>query len=981
MGKLSAVVVRNNFVTPESVDNYAGNIGYQNKKSGRREEVLKQYEKFEEYVDSYMANPEKSTGLFTKEKNNLTTEEVQKYKDIFEMAQGNGSLLWRPIISFDNAFLEEHGLYRSKDLWVDESKMKEYIRTGVNQMLHNENLDHAVWIGSFHYNTDNLHAHIAVVEPDPIRPKKLYERDGRVSEEFVGRFKLSSMKKCRSYLTNEIMGDKSVNIRVNDLIRKSIVGKKKETLLHKEVRFRKKFLTIYDQLPQQKNRWNYNDSLMRNVRPLIDDLSRQFLIEFQNIEFLELKDLIWQQNERYQELYGRNHKKSNYFMNKTADLYSRLGNAILKEMKAYDEVLQVESIKRKMPEKIVYEELPEMKMIDETFVEEYENAIEDLLEFPIEDMYIEWTDRYKEARAFLYGTDEMQPDFELAFEKMHMEAEFGNILAIYDMGEMYYYGRGLDVNLDQANQYYKKALRGLEQILNKKPKNENSKREQKSRDYVKYRIGKMYYSGKGTEKNMEKAFQAFEGNTSTYAVYTLGLMYKNGDWVEKNPERAFAYLKKAAEGGMPYAAYEVAKMYEEGLGTKMDLGKAEKSYKIALSGFEKFLKSSPDDRLFYRVGMMCEFGKGTETDKEKAIEHYERAAFLGNIQAHISLARIYLEEEKIEKIKLAVTYLEKACLSNDSRVQYELGKLYLMEIPEIQDYEKGITYLREAAEQENVYASYQLGKFYLKGPEEYRDYEKGIGYLRKAIEQNNEYAKYTLGTFYVTGPEEYQNYEEGIAYLQEAAEQENVYAKYQLGKFYLMAEPGYKNEELAEFYLLSVIDMDNAAAKYLLGNLYSDRDSKKYDPQKAEMYFKEVIGGENHYSEYAQLKLGRLYQDKNSSLYDRKKAIECLKPLAERDNPEANLMMGVIYLQGKRSKSDMKTAREYFKRAEMFENEYAKEFIRSMDKKSPGSLKHHNNRQLNEALGALRRGIKNESQKAINEYEFERSLNQEILIE
>ena len=46
-----------------------------------------------------------------------------------------------------------------------------------------------------------------------------------------------------------------------------------------------------------------------------------------------------------------------------------------------------------------------------------------------------WTDRYKEAREYLYGTMEAEPDEEAAHEIMLEEAEQGNAYAMHDMGK------------------------------------------------------------------------------------------------------------------------------------------------------------------------------------------------------------------------------------------------------------------------------------------------------------------------------------------------------------------------------------------------------------------------------------------------------------------------------------------------------------------------------------------------------------------
>ena len=47
--------------------------------------------------------------------------------------------------------------------------------------------------------------------------------------------------------------------------------------------------------------------------------------------------------------------------------------------------------------------------------------------------YAAWTDIYKEARGYLYGTQEAEPDAEAAYEIMKEEAENGNAYAMHDM--------------------------------------------------------------------------------------------------------------------------------------------------------------------------------------------------------------------------------------------------------------------------------------------------------------------------------------------------------------------------------------------------------------------------------------------------------------------------------------------------------------------------------------------------------------------
>ncbi|WP_331805927.1 relaxase MobL [Virgibacillus dokdonensis] len=52
-------------------------------------------------------------------------------KQQFQLGQKKGSPMWQDVLSFDNAFLEEQGLYNSKTKQLDERRMKNIVRGAV----------------------------------------------------------------------------------------------------------------------------------------------------------------------------------------------------------------------------------------------------------------------------------------------------------------------------------------------------------------------------------------------------------------------------------------------------------------------------------------------------------------------------------------------------------------------------------------------------------------------------------------------------------------------------------------------------------------------------------------------------------------------------------------------------------------------------------------------------------------------------------
>ncbi|PKC51876.1 HCP-like protein, partial [Rhizophagus irregularis] len=68
-----------------------------------------------------------------------------------------------------------------------------------------------------------------------------------------------------------------------------------------------------------------------------------------------------------------------------------------------------------------------------------------------------------------------------------------------------------------------------------------------------FNLAKRYYNGKGTEKNLEKAFYWYQKaaeNGDENVMNYLANCYYNGKGTEKNLEKAFYWYQKAAENGV-----------------------------------------------------------------------------------------------------------------------------------------------------------------------------------------------------------------------------------------------------------------------------------------------------------------------------------------------------------------------------------------------------------------------------------------------
>ena len=380
-----------------------------------------------------------------------------------------------------------------------------------------------------------------------------------------------------------------------------------------------------------------------------------------------------------------------------------------------------------------------------------------------------WSDPYKQARRFLYGTEKEKPDFRKAMPLLRMEARGGNGYACYDLGRMYLLGLGCNVNEEEAQAWFRSALEAFQEAEQTAVK----------KGYLRYRIGKCHAHGHGTEQNYEESArwfrQAVEEN-NPFAAYSLGGQYLRGQGVEQSHEEAYRLYTMAAVRGNAYAQYQLGRMYRDGIGTGADLEESKRWYAKAYAGFLAMEAAMADDKLCYRLGSMNMTGTGTEVDLEKSRYYFEKAVELGSVDALYGLGRLYLKTEFSEyDPEKAVEYLELAAKDN-AFAKYQLGKLFCQGELVQKDIPRGLPLLEELAEAGVTFAAYLAGKVYLK-EEGWQDVQKAIRYFHMAAEDGNSYAEYQLGKIYYFGNGIRADREKGLEYLAQSAAHGNMYAE------------------------------------------------------------------------------------------------------------------------------------------------------------------------------------------------------------
>ena len=144
------------------------------------------------------------------------------------------------------------------------------------------------------------------------------------------------------------------------------------------------------------------------------------------------------------------------------------------------------------------------------------------------------------------------------FAETRREAEQGNVVAQFSLGNMYANGAGVPRNDAEAMRWYRKAA-------------------EQRHAAAQNNIGLMYVNGTGVSRNNIKAMEWFhkaaeQGHAT--ALYNLGLMYANGTGVPRNDAEAMRWYRKAAEQGHAAAQNNIGLMYVNGTGVSRNNIKA-----------------------------------------------------------------------------------------------------------------------------------------------------------------------------------------------------------------------------------------------------------------------------------------------------------------------------------------------------------------------------------------------------------------------
>ena len=235
--------------------------------------------------------------------------------------------------------------------------------------------------------------------------------------------------------------------------------------------------------------------------------------------------------------------------------------------------------------------------------------------------------------------------------KWHKKAiEHGSKNALFNMGFNYYKGEGVEKDLQEAKRLFEKASeRGL--------------------DTAQLYIGRILEDTNASCDEIVAAYKKAAEMGCAEAQNYLGYWYEIGEnGLVVDYQEAFRWYKKAAEQGYDLAQINIGYLYDNGLGVKENKREAVKWYKRAAS--------KNNVSAIYKVGLCYYFANGIGMDRREALKLFRKAAKDNHAGAICMIGDYYYEGCLVRKNKKeALKYYEKAAELGNEMAKESLDRI------------------------------------------------------------------------------------------------------------------------------------------------------------------------------------------------------------------------------------------------------------------------------------------------------------------
>ncbi|KAG0372975.1 hypothetical protein BGX24_012335, partial [Mortierella sp. AD032] len=414
-------------------------------------------------------------------------------------------------------------------------------------------------------------------------------------------------------------------------------------------------------------------------------------------------------------------------------------------------------------------------------------------------------------------------------------------------------------------------------------------------------------------------------NGSYSSVYNkIGDLLSCGDGSTPDFSSAMKWYRKAADQDDPEGQYNVAKMYEHGLGVPLDYSLAMHWYlKAASMGFNTAQCA---------IGYIYAGGRGVAKDYSEAMKWYLKAAESGqgSAMAKLRIARMYELGHGVPKDESAASmWFQLAIKHGDENAWALCAKAFafLSGVGVPKDLTKAFEFLLKAAQKRLLPAYEEVGFMYIHGRGTPQDYEQARFWFLKGARQGFQDAQYYLGAIYNQGLGIPKDDQTAFEWFLKSAKQGNVFAQTEVGDMYLHGKGVPQDYAKALEWLLIAAQQGFAAAQHSMGSIYLFGWGV---PSDLTVAFDWILKSAQQDYREAQAGVAMMYKTGLGTSQSDIKAVEWFRKAAEQGDASAQLELGKAYFLGQGVGRNVASAKELFRLAAEQEDEEAQAYLQQI---------------------------------------------------
>lgn len=647
----------------------------------------------------------------------------------------DGDIAWECIISFESyELMNSAGIFNQKDYGEVIQKVLPsfFKKVGIDP-------NNTIWWENYHINKAHPHMHVVFMEKDKTRTR------GKFTDKELKELKREIIKETLSRPSLEnLTGKNYVSFfKEKDEYKRQMIDKANTINLDNINNINE----LYKILPRS-GRLQYGSKIMAKYRPAINKIIDNILQD-ENIryDYMKFLDAIDQLDTIVNDVAGE--EIGNLKNTEMSKLYKQIGNILLKDYKQKYKLLKEEN--DKIITDNIFNQINEdmdIKLSEDTYdssmtddddknddsIKEYYLSVE--YKKLIRDIHDENKDHdYKQIKSKLLN--ECINKNPMAMEEMaklikaglikdegsasywyeqalkcyeRLDKKYPNDFYKYKIGKYYMYGLGCEKNEETAEKWFKESINNKNSLLalgylkqfganpdidlafecyfNAGERGNGMGYYRAARMISDHIIDKSVAMEHGLYKNALNSFLCSK-NKSENILMIMGEMYQKGLGCDVSVERSLdMYLKAYELHNNGDGAYKAAELLSN---LCPNDNRIETLYSEALKCYLSKIEAEPDDRAEYKVAKMFYKGVGTVKNVELAIKFGKEAASKGNVYASVLLAKIYMQDNKID---LALNQLNDCMSKNDPTVFFMAGICHIKN----NNKEYGFQLIQKAAE-------------------------------------------------------------------------------------------------------------------------------------------------------------------------------------------------------------------------------------------------------------------------------------------